>query len=422
MRRHWKFFASCLLAFTAGHIVNYSVIIYAQDVLRSDLLSGVGFGLCFGPPLLLGWYAGVLCDRHAPTRIIHAAQGLFVAAALTLAIGDRFVTEPAARTVFILVAALFAGIGWSFVAPARMTALGQIAGPAVLRRASLLLNLLVMLGFGLGPLAISVCRLYFGWQGVFFLAAVLFVLGSILLLDVVTLPTHKPHLPVSREILDGLRAVRANPLLAQLLVAAMFGYMLMGPMQVILPKLARTTFGLTELERGAFLGTLAPALIVGGLLCMFLARRLPHGKTVFGASAMSGILFATMGAVRAPSIAFALLACVGILGGVAISLIVAGIQENVDDAVRGRVLSMYTIISQVIPAASGLGAGAFTPVREACAGCATRRADLRRRSGNCRRGQCLAHAYAARLSRHARPRRLNGLAVTSLSSRAQRGI
>ncbi|MDO9167387.1 MAG: hypothetical protein Q7U13_14900, partial [Rhodoferax sp.] len=63
------FFTSCLLSFTGGHMVNYSVIIYAQEVLGSDVLSGLGFALCFGPPLVLGWYAGVLCDRLAPTRI-----------------------------------------------------------------------------------------------------------------------------------------------------------------------------------------------------------------------------------------------------------------------------------------------------------------------------------------------------------------
>ncbi|RZI44718.1 MFS transporter [Herbaspirillum sp. HC18] len=358
--RHWRFFLSCLLAFTGGHIVNYSVIIYAQDVLRSDLLAGIGFGLCFGPPLLLGWYAGVLCDRHAPTRIIHTAQVLFVAAALAMAAAHSLIADPAARTPVLLLAAVLAGIGWSFVAPARMTALGQLVGATNLRRGSLVLNLLVMLGFGLGPVMISICRSTSGWQAVFFLAAGLFVAGSLLLLGVAAQPTHKPHAPVGKEILEGLHAVRSKPLLGQLLVTAMFGYMLMGPMQVILPKLARGALGLDELGRGAFLGTLAPALIVGGVLCMLIARRVPHGKAVFAACALSAVLFAAMSVTRAPGIAFVLLACVGILGGAAISLIVTGLQENVEDAVRGRVMSMYTIISQVIPAASGLAAGALT--------------------------------------------------------------
>ena len=359
-RHHIAFFLSCLAAFTAGHIVNYSVIMYAQEVLHSDLLAGIG--LCFGPPLVLGWYAGVLCDRHSPVRIIHSAQVLFILAALVMATADAYIADPAARAPYLLGAALLAGIGWSFVAPARMTALKHVVDADGLRRASLVFNLLVMLGFGLGPVAISVCRQYLGWTAVFELATVLFVTGSILLLGVVTQPSHRPHRPVATEILEGLRAVRANPLIAQLLVTAIFGYMLMGPMQVILPKLARTTLGLGELGRGAFLGTLAPALIMGGIIAILIVKRLPHGKTIFIASASSGLLFALMGNVGTPLVAVALLACVGMLGGIAISLIVTGIQENVEENVRGRVLSMYTIISQVMPAVSGMSAGILTHI------------------------------------------------------------
>ena len=48
MRRHAAFFLSCLLAFTAGHMFNYTVILYLQEAVGSDWLSGVGFGLAFG--------------------------------------------------------------------------------------------------------------------------------------------------------------------------------------------------------------------------------------------------------------------------------------------------------------------------------------------------------------------------------------
>jgi MFS family permease len=373
MRRHWPFFLSCLLAFAAGHMINYSVIMYAQEVLHSDLLAGIGFGLCFGPPLLLGWYAGVLCDRHSPVRIIHAAQGVFVLATLVLLLADRLVADPAARVPLVLGAALLAGIGWSFAAPARMTTLGLIVGAEQLRQASLLFNLLVMLGFGLGPLAISLCRVLAGWSTVFGVAALLLVAGSMLLLGLQAQPSRKPHRPVRQEIAEALRAVRANPLIAQLLAAAVLGYTLVGPMQVLLPKIARTGLGLSELGRGAFLGALAPSLIAGGLLCLPLARLLPHGKTILTALAGSGLLFAAMAQMQAPLAAVALLAGVGITGGIAISLIVAGIQENVDSAVRGRVLSMYTIASQVVPAASGVAAGVLAQaldVRRAALACA----------------------------------------------------
>lgn len=106
-----EFYLSCLLAFTAGHMINYSVIIYAQEVLGSDLYAGIGFGLCFGPPIVLGWYAGVLCDRLAPARLIHLAQAAFVLAALVLLFADRAIAEPSARLLPLLCAALLAGVG-----------------------------------------------------------------------------------------------------------------------------------------------------------------------------------------------------------------------------------------------------------------------------------------------------------------------
>ncbi|MBP6776696.1 MAG: MFS transporter [Piscinibacter sp.] len=355
--RHRWFYLSCLAAFTAGHMVNYSVIIYAQEVIGSDLLSGIGFGLCFGPPVVLGWYAGVLCDRLAPGRLIQAAQALFMLAAALLWLADAQVADAAARIPLLVAAAALAGVGWSFVSPARMATLGQIASPAEIKPASVIFNLLVMLGFGLGPLLIAVARSRAGWPGVFGAALALFVFASITLLAVPTRGSDRVHEPVATEIRQGLAAVRANPLLLQLMVAAMAGYLAMGPMTVLLPKLAATQLGLAELQRGWFLGTLALSLIAGGLVALALARRAHHGRTILVGTVLAGVLLAAMGTTRSAPAAVLLLCGVGISGGLALSLIVAGIQANAAEAVRGRVVSMYTIISQVVPAAAGVAAG-----------------------------------------------------------------
>ena len=357
--RYGWFYLSCLAAFTAGHMVNYSVIIYAQEVIGSDLLSGIGFGLCFGPPVVLGWYAGVLCDRLAPGRLIQAAQAVFMLALVLLWAADAALASAPARVAPLVLAALLAGVGWSFVSPARMATLGQIANPDEIRSASVIFNLLVMLGFGLGPLAIALARHRLGWPGVFGAALALFALASLTLLAVRTQPSDRQHDPVIIEIRQGLSAVRANPLLLQLMVAAMAGYLAMGPMTVLLPKLAATRLALSELQRGAFLGTLALALIVGGVIALAVARRAHHGRTILGGTVLAGVLLAALGVAPTAAAAVALLAGVGIAGGLALSLIVAGIQANAPEPVRGRVLSMYTIISQVVPAASGVLAGAL---------------------------------------------------------------
>ena len=67
--RHGFFFLSCLVAFTAGHMFNYAIILWLQESVGSDLLSGVGFALAFGSSIVFGWFAGVLCDRVAPGKI-----------------------------------------------------------------------------------------------------------------------------------------------------------------------------------------------------------------------------------------------------------------------------------------------------------------------------------------------------------------
>lgn len=357
--RYGRFYLSCLAAFTAGHMINYSVIIYAQDVIRSDLLSGIGFGLCFGPPIVLGWYAGVLCDRLAPGRLIHAAQALFMLAALLLWWADRSLAEPAQRVPVLVLAAALAGVGWSFVSPARMATLGQIASTADLKPASVAFNLFVMLGFGLGPLAIALMRRSFGWPGVFIAAAALFAFASLSLRGVPTRRSERAQASVAAEIREGLAAVRSRPLLLQLMVAAMCGYLAMGPMTVLLPKLAAARLGLGEMARGSFLGTLALSLIVGGLVALALTRRVHHGKAIFIATTLAGASLASMGRVDQVPMAVLLLCTVGVSGGLALSFIVAGIQAQAPVAARGRVVSMYTIISQVVPAASGVAAGAL---------------------------------------------------------------
>ena len=152
-----RFYLSCLLAFTAGHMVNYTVILYLQETVGSDLLSGIGFGLSFGSSLLFGWFAGVLCDRVAPHRVIQSAQTLFVVCLALLWWTDAQ-ADASTRVALVMLAALFSGLGWSFVGPARLAALGQLADPARLKPATILFNVQVMLGFGLAPIVLAVQR------------------------------------------------------------------------------------------------------------------------------------------------------------------------------------------------------------------------------------------------------------------------
>ena len=359
LSRLGPFFLSCLLAFTAGHMFNYTVILYLQEAVGSDLLSGIGFGLAFGSSIVFGWFAGVVCDRVPPHRVIHGAQALFLAGLACLWWAQSGASAEA-RVGWVLGGAFLGGLAWSFVGPARLTTLAQMARPEELRPATIIFNLQVLVGFGLAPLLIGLVRSRAGWGAVIALAATGFVLASLMIANLRTQANATPSgNSVLADIGEGFRVVGADPLLKQLMLAAVLAYAMTGPLQILLPKLAREVLHLSELQRGAYLGLMALSLITGGITALVLARRVHHGLVIFAGIIATYLVFASLGQIASVALSAATLACVGIAGGMVISLVVSGIQAQAPMAIRGRVMSMYSITSQVVPALSGVAAGAL---------------------------------------------------------------
>jgi MFS family permease len=352
------FYLSSLLAFTGGHMVNYAVILYLQEKVGSDLLSGIGFGLSFGTSIVFGWFAGVLCDRISPTRVIHAAQALFILCLAGLWWTDAGASD-ATRVGWTLFSAFLGGLAWSFVGPARLATLGQIAPPDKLKPATIIFNLQVLLGFGLAPVVIGLVRSRYGWPAVFATGMGFFVAASLMLLGTRTRGSDRPSQGVFTEVGEGFSAVKANPLLLQLILAAIMAYAMTGPMQILLPKLAREVLGLSELQRGGYLGLMALTLILGGVSALLLGKFLHHGAAIFVGTMTASLLFASLSHWSSAAVSATALGAMGLLGGMVISFIIAGIQGQAPEALRGRIMSIYSIISQVVPAASGVAAGAL---------------------------------------------------------------
>lgn len=358
-----RFFVACLAGFLAGHLTNYTVILYAQDVWGRDALAGAGFALCFGVPLLLGWPAGAWCDQHSPQRIAQIAHGAFLAALLWLVAASRSETW---GVTFYLLGATCAGIGWALLAPARMALLGRLAGERQARLA-VLFNALVMLGFGLAPLLLALARTQGGWPAVQVSGLVLFILASLLLLGL-KVPALGGEGHVLERIRQGFAYALGTPLLAQALLTAVLIYLAMGPIQVMLPRFAQQTLMLSEMGRGLFLGALALALLLGGALALPLARRFGQGRSLLVAAVLSGVALSLLGLQESLLGALLCLGANGMGAGLAVSLIVALLQHESEPALRGRLLSLYTVTSQVIPAAGGLGAGLLLELLPASTG------------------------------------------------------
>ena len=86
------------------------------------------------------------------------------------------------------------------------------------------------------------------------------------------------------------------------------------------------------------------------------------------AAVLSGVALSLLGLQESLLGALLCLGANGMGAGLAVSLIVALLQHESEPALRGRLLSLYTVTSQVIPAAGGLGAGLLLELLPASTG------------------------------------------------------
>jgi len=374
------FLFSCLLAFLGGHMVTSSILFLSLEWFNSHSIAGIGYGLCFGPPIILGWFAGVYCDRYSPRKVLLVAQNSFFIALLLLWLAFEIpldeTNEMNMRIILLLSAALFSGIGWSFVAPARFATLPfyvyhskesySLTDKKKLTTATILLNLILMMGFGLAPMLLKQIQVANGWQAVLITAFTMFALSSLLLLLLRFKFSSKASKHTKnktfREVKASLFVVKQSSYLTQLLLLASIAYLLMGPMQVILPSIAKDNLGLSDIAQGNYLSLIAFSLITGGLMAMLLKRAGKIGWQLLMAIFFSGFGIGILAIIDNLMLSVCLLIFSACCGGIGISFIVAGLQHYSSDEHRGRIMSFYTIISQAIPAASGVGAGLLAQV------------------------------------------------------------
>ncbi len=350
------FYLSCFFGFIAGHMVNYSAIMYSLQVFDSSLLAGVAYSLCFGPPIIFGWLAGSYIDRYSAKWVLLVSQNAFILGAVGMCLVMLY--EPVHSMLYFLTSSFFIGIAWSFVAPARLASMGQYVPQEKLPQAMIVLNLLIMLGFGLAPVLLTQILQFVGWPGVAKTCIVLFVLSSLLLMNAPNKHKRLGHQNLKQEWQACFSELKTLPVIPQLLFAAIVGYLMMGPMQVVLPQIAEGQLGLDTVQKGQYLGLIALSLIIGGLLAMVLKKYLPIGRAILVMLCFCGLSLALLGAISSLWLSCVVLVVGTTLAGITISFIVAALQAFTPEHIRGRVMSIYTVISQVVSAMAGVFAGA----------------------------------------------------------------
>ncbi|RCS28672.1 MFS transporter [Rhodanobacter denitrificans] len=305
---------------------------------------------------------GAVVDRMSPRRVLLGARAVNALLVSLLAV---LVLAGAIGMGMVYALALGIGLSTAFAYPAGSAILPQLIPPQQLQPANALFMGMRQLSMIVGPaiagLLISVgahggrgngvtdasgLGLAFGIDAVSFL----FSLGSLMLIRIHS--DRHPKAPVGgvlANVASGIRNVWADlPLRAFILYAAVVSVFVGGPIQVGLPVLADTRLNLGAASLGILMTANGGGMLLGSALSG-VATRLVRGRLglmVLGIDSLAGLALATLALVHSTFAGAVLLACTGMLAGIAQIAIVSWIQRRVAPEMMGRTMSvlMFTFM------------------------------------------------------------------------------
>ncbi|MHA1108528.1 MAG: MFS transporter [Alphaproteobacteria bacterium] len=315
----------------------------------------------FFPNIILAPLAGALADRMDRLRAIRLY--MFISGAISTALAVLVVSGEITMTL-LLVFVLLNGTAMAFNYPVRLSIIHALVGHEALTSAiginALAFNIARICGPALAGLLISQWGV--GPAFAFTAIADVFFIGSLYLIRLMETekkrePRSARHIPA--EIMEGFRYARNHPGIGPLLIILVLTTLFARPFNDLFAGFADVIFG--QGSDGVGLAWLTGMLGAGGFVgSIYLARREnAEGLTRVLVWSVLVFVISLIGFTATDIFEFALF-CTFIAG---IAVVIVGVAEqtllqtSVDGAMRGRILSMYTLIARGFPSIGALVMG-----------------------------------------------------------------
>jgi MFS family permease len=318
----------------------------------------------FLPMLLFALLAGTLVDRFPKRKVLLITQSSLALLAAILATLTCF---NAVQYWHVLVLAALLGIVNTLDMPTRQSFFVELVGRDDLMNAIALNSTIFNLARIVGP---AVAGLLIGWVGIavcFYLNALSFlaVIAGLWLIDIrpatraVSGQTLKQMLG---DIRQGLSYIRFKPLLLQpLLLLALTSAFVMN-FTTILPFYNQDVLGQGAAGYGFLMASMGVGSFAGALIVAARSKAGPNLKFMVGGAAGMSLLLAAEGLVSNYCAACAVLLALGFCAITFTTLVNSTIQLNSGDHMRGRVMSVYSLVFGGVTPIGGLYAGKLTEI------------------------------------------------------------
>lgn len=337
-----RFFAAQLVAQIGSWMQTVAQSWLVLQLTSSPLKLGLIGTLQFGPILLFSIVSGALADRLPKKRLLIVTQSVLGGQALLLG-----ALVYAGHVEYWHVAVLATGVGLANVldGPARQSLVAEMVGRSDVSSAislnSACFNGARIVGPSIGGLVIA----RYGIAPAFVANSVGFVIAIAMMASLRTrgLPQPGSGGGVGQEILIGLRYVWRKPeMMLSLGLCFMVSFCVFN-FTVYVPLVVRTVLGLGAEGFGFLMASLGVGA-VSGALSLGMAGPRPPRPLMFAAAALACGGLLGLSTVHSFWPAIAMLFLTGFFGVIAVVGCNTTMQLASTDALRGRVMSIYTLV------------------------------------------------------------------------------
>ncbi|HEX3722153.1 MAG TPA: MFS transporter, partial [Nitrolancea sp.] len=335
------FFIGQTISNTGNWLTNVALTLLVLKLTTSGVAIGLLAACQYGPMMFLSAWAGALADRRDKRHLLFVTQSLEMAQSIGLAI-LAFMPHPPLGGIYAL--AFCGGVLLAFDNPMRRSFVTEMVPDSDLPNAVVLYSTIVNVSRIFGPAlaGVLVVTVGFGWGFTLDAASYVAVIICLILMRPSELYREAPKPRTPGAVREGFRYVRSVPTLwitfAMLAINSTLAY----NFNVTLPLFV--TRGLHAGD-GAFT-LLYSVLSTGAVVCaLFIARRnVITMRQIIVGSALLGLALLMLSAV--PDVVFAIpvVFFVGITGILYTNASTAIVQIQSRRDMRGRVVSLQTII------------------------------------------------------------------------------
>ena len=314
------------------------------ELTGSPFLLGLTSTLQSGPILLFSIFTGVLADRLTKRNVLLCTQ--VVQAALALVLGllvwtghVRYWTVAAMAVVWGVMNALDQPTRQSFI----MELVDRRAVASAVGMNSASFNSARIIGPAVAGVLIARVGLFLG----FLLNAASFLVSIAALLRVPARPPTPRAGPVAvlDEIAEGIAYAARTPAVSFALGLQIIVSFCVFNFSVYVPLLANKVLGLGSEGFGFLMAALGLGAVAAGLSLGVVGARAPAPRLLAGAAAVACAGLLALSVTRSAGVAAALLVGIGFAGTLVMAGCNTSLQLAAPDALRGRIMSLYTLLS-----------------------------------------------------------------------------